>query len=396
MKSIRRPRDFVAIVFLLVALAGLTITAALQETRPAQTIPLDSTSSAPDGARGLFLWLEELGFRPDNSTGRTFAIPEGAAAVFLLEPGFTSPVTDNDVDHLREWVAAGGTLVYASDNPGFNPLAEQFGFETFYLQQPVQNLAPALPLFTNPPLTELLPMTADAYFKPLDADFIPLVAIPEGPVVVASPIGDGWVILSAGTDMFSNLGLKSAGSAEFILNLVGNVPEGAPIWFDEWHHGKREQVLEPGGPGAWLRTTPSGRSALFTALVVFAWIAISGRPFGRPVPVKRERSRRAPLEFVSAIANLNMLAGNRADLLAHYHLAYKRRLARRYRIDVAQADEAFLAALEKAAPELPIDKIAQRLKGLSETNISEAEMIQRISESLSQPISESARQSNRR
>lgn len=379
-----KPRDVLLIGTLLATLAVLTTAAALLESRPEQPIRLDSESSAPTGARALYLWLNEIGFETRNDVGSSFEVPAEADMVLLLDPGLATSPTEEDISQLQDWVAAGGVLVFASENPAFDGVAEAFGFSPRYLDDPAEKVLPTIPLFTDPALTGPVSLSASAYFETERTDFIPLAAVPEGPVVAAALIGQGRLILSTGSEPFTNAGLKTPGSAAFILNLAAGLPEGAVIWFDEWHHGRRDSTAGSGGPGAWLRATPAGRAVLFASGILFAWIVLSGRAFGRTQSLKTSGQPRAPLEYVSAIANLNRSAGNRADLLAHYHRQYKRRLGRRYHADAALPDDEFIISLRRSAPETVAEEAAALLKELRRPDLTEAELVERISKSAHQ------------
>ena len=86
--------------------------------------------------------------------------------------------------------------------------------------------------------------------------------------------------------------------------------------------------------------------------------------------------RRAPLEYITAIANLKRRAGHRAAVLSHYRHRLKRSLGRRYRLDPTLSDEEYVSQLAKLNPNL--DNIALRnlLTRLRRRPGNETEMIQ--------------------
>jgi hypothetical protein len=367
-----RNRETLFALILIFLLILLTVLGAIGRNEGEAAIPLDNRSTAPDGARALYAWLGEIGYTVDDSISAEYEIPDGTGLVFLLEPsGLTGP----ELDVLTEWVKAGGVLIFAGRLFGTVPLLAAFDVVRGYVDETAGVLAPVLPALVDPPVEEPVPVETSSYLEPEFADYLPLVALPEGPVVIAFDHGDGRVILSAATRPFTNTGLKQAGAGAFVLNLVREAPAGAPIWFDEWHHGRRPVVQGPAGPGDWLRRTPSGRAVLFAAAAIFVWIALSGRAFGRPVPLSEETTRRAPLEYITAIANLNQRAGNRADLLAHYHRHLKQALAARYRIDPGLPDEEFIGTLRKYDPVEDLETLSQLLADLRRPGVSETELV---------------------
>ena len=361
-------RDAVLTTGLFILLALLTVAAALRQSRPEQGIPLDSASSSRDGSRALALWLDALGYRVSDEVGPAFAVPVEAGAAIILEPLATDGLNQADLENVEGWVNDGGILIYAAQGFTGSALPAHFGFPTGFKADPSPVVTPTIPLQAVP-----LPVNAIAFFTPETWDFAPLAALPEGPIAVEFAHGEGRVVLSTATYPFSNAGLKQAGSAEFILSAIDSLPPGETIWFDEWHHGRRGAA--PGGPGNWMIDAPAGRAVLFSAAALFVWIALSGRAFGRPLLLQQEAQRRAPEEYVTAIANLNRRAGNRRHLLGQYHRGLKRSLSRRWPIDPSLPDQAFLEALDRCAPDMEIEILRRLLAGLSRVNVNEAEML---------------------
>ncbi len=213
------------------------------------------------------------------------------------------------------------------------------------------------------------------YLDSQRADFATLLAAGPYPVLVLLRQGNGRVILCAATNPFSNTGLKQAGNAELVLNLLAGIPQGGLVWFDEWHHGVRSESIEISGPDSWLRYTPAGHSLLFAAGVVFLALLLRGQIFGRPISLARDTQRRSPLEYITAIANLNRQAGRRRHVLRQYYQQIKRHFGRRYHIDPTLPDEQFVAELSRYHPNLDQNALSVLLRRLQEMNINEQEMI---------------------
>jgi hypothetical protein len=394
-------RDTLLALGLFLVLALLTVFAALQQTQEPARPPLANDSNEPNGGRALWLWLGQLGYTVRDTVQEDYAIPETAHVVLLLEP--VSPMTASEWDALDEFVENGGTLLLAGEGRYTAQAVRHYDFTLRYAQSETPALAPLLPLFTAPPLrgdaspplsedttpsAEDSPpgrgatLHADTYLLPDRAEnernFLPLFALPEGPVIVTFPQGKGRVFLSADVTPFTNAGLKEPGNPELVLNLMGTVPLESTLWFDEWHHGKRLETVTPqvSGPGDWLRYTSAGRALLYVAGIIFLGLLLGGRRFGRPVPLAHETTRRAPLEYVTALANLNRRAGNRTALLRHYHSQLKRSLGRRYRLDPALRDGEFLTRLAQYDPHLEAESLRNLLTRLTRKNATEAEMVQ--------------------
>jgi hypothetical protein len=374
-------RDAVLVTIIFAVLVLATIAAAFQEqTTEAGPPPLASTSNDPSGAAALMQWLDRLGYDAHNRVGRSFQIPAGASIVMLLEP--TEFILQGDWDHIDSWVEDGGTLIMVGNGLGARAAIEHYDFTPLSAASSGAPLTVQTPLTVFPPIAGTIDARAEAVLRSTRNDFIELLSLPEGPVVVSLDVGQGRVIIGVAPFMFSNAGLKEPGNGEFVLNMVWAARNSGDIWFDEWHHGMRPGSAEDQQSGftAWLARTPSGQSLLYAGLVIFAAMLLQGVRFGRPVSLLRDRARRAPLEYVTALANLGRRAGHRGWVLAQYHNRLKHGLGRRYRLSPTIDDTEFLTQLHKFDPSIDINALGTLLASLRKRNVSEAEMIQSAAE----------------
>lgn len=372
MKTSRESWLALGLILLLIILA---IIAAFQEASSQGGMPLSTHSSQSNGARALWLWLQALDYRVSREGGDFFAIPQKAEVALLLEPTFT--ITDEAWERYDRWVADGGTLIVAGDRLGTQFAAQHFDFRLIRLQDPIKTLTAQSPLWITPPLTDAVHLQAKAYLETDRQDFVAHFAHQEKPVLVSFPEGRGQVFLCATPFPFSNAGLKAPGNPALMLNLLqaaGGTPE--LIWFDAWHQGFRDSSARGIGPGAWLRGTPSGHALLYAALILFVAIAMQGQNFGRPVPLPRDIHRRAPIEYITAIANLRRRTGHRSVELRYYHDHLKRELGRRYRLNPRLRDPEYVANLKALDARVDAKALSHLLTRLSRADVSESEMIQ--------------------
>ncbi len=369
----RFSRDTWLAIGMLILLLLTTVAAAVQQSQEPPPPPLASFSSAPNGARALSLWLETLGYTVSAQAAESFHPPEDAKLIFLLAP--TMPILEGEWQALDAWVEAGGTLVIAGGSSGTGGIQWHYDFQDEFYDPQDNPVAAQTPLLTNPRLPTLENFQPAYYLDSQRDDLVTLLGAGPYPVLVLLRQGHGRVLISAAPEPFSNTGLKQAGNADLVLNLLAGVPQGGLVWFDEWHHGVRSESIEISGPDLWLRYTPAGRSLLFAAGVVFLALLLRGQIFGRPVSLARDIQRRSPLEYITAIANLNRQAGHRRHVLRQYHQQIKRHFGRRYHIDPTMPDKKFVAELTRYHPGLDQNTLVELLRQLQEKNMSEQEMV---------------------
>jgi hypothetical protein len=357
---------FIVLLFItFIAVAGQTA----EETAP----PLASYSAQPDGAKALRLWLAEIGYEVSVETLTFFQPPPGTSLIFILEP--LLPVVPEEWQELDRWVEDGGTLVLVGDRGNAFGLAGHYDFSLRFATAQSPTLTTQAPLWVSPPIANPAEVRPRAYLQTDRDDFVTYMAIPEGPVLVSFAQGAGQVILSSIPFPFTNKGLKEVGNPSLILNIVAMAGQSGTIWFDEWHHGIQKGAAEIVGPGNWLRYTPAGRSLLYVALVIFMAIILQGRRFGRPVPLARNSVRRAPLEHITAIANLSRRAGHRQAVLAQYKHQLKRGLGQRYRLNPTLPDDEYVAQLGRLNPNLDTRSLRTLLDRLGRSQIGESEFV---------------------
>ncbi len=373
-------RDSWLAIGLLAVMVLTAATAAIYEARQASgaaTPPRLSTSSAaPNGARALWLWLDELGYAVSAQVTDPYRPAEDSEVVLLLEP--VARITADEWETLEAWLEDGGVLVIVGDRWGTALAVRHFGFELAYLDTQAAAVVPQTPLLTSPPLGDSVNAQAAACLEGAEEApaFATLLAAGACPVLISFQQGLGQVVISTAPFSFSNAGLKEAGNPELVLNVVAGASEGGGIWFDEWHQGRRPPRRQVVGPGDWLRYTAAGRSLLYIAAVTFVTLVLRGRRLGRPIPVPQAVSRRAPLEYITAIANLHRRASHRSAALRGYHHQLKRELGKRYRLAPTLPDDEYVAQLAQFNPSLDASALRSLLARLGAGKASESEMIQ--------------------
>ena len=373
----RLSRDAWMAVGLFITLAIFATIAAVQETRENAAVPaLAGNSNAPDGARALALWLDELGYFTTSEVTAVFSIPQTTDMILMLEPW--PSISNANWEIVDKWVDNGGTLVVAGTNVGTIQAFQHYDFTLRADTGLTQTVTIETPLFASPAIMEPELLNGRFYLQSSRPDFVTHVALNSQPAVVSMQRGEGRVILSSWIRPFTNAGLTEPGHPELVLNILSTGGAPGTVWFDEWHHGVRPD--EASSANNWLQRTPVGRSFLYVALLILVALVLRGQLFGRPVPLPHNMSRRAPLEHITAIANLSRRAGHKTAVLQDYHHRLKRHLGHRYRLSPTLPDNQFVPQLAAYQPNLDIAALTHLLQRLSQTNISEGEMVQLAAE----------------
>ncbi|WP_420643013.1 DUF4350 domain-containing protein [Candidatus Leptofilum sp.] len=373
MKRLSRDSWLALGLFLLLTLFT-TITVVQQAQASLTDPPLASYSTQPQGSRALWLYLESQQLQLTDSVGESFGIPNKVDLALVLEP--TVAFTPGEWAILRSWVEDGGTLLLAGTTQATISLAQELDVSYGLVPSADTAVSNQTPLLNAPALNEI--QAATPYFLRTDRDdFVTLLANRAGnPIAIAFAEGNGRVILTSLTEPFSNDGLQTEGNAELVLNLLNATPNLRSIWFNEWHHGIRPQTDGALTSSNWLQRTPGGRALLLVLAIIFIGLLLRGHRFGRPVPLREDIVRRAPLEYITGIANLSRRAGHRTAVLQHYHDRLKRDLGARYRLNPSLPDEEFINQLATYQTNLDTDALRQTLQKLSQTNVSESDMVQ--------------------
>jgi hypothetical protein len=382
-RALALTRERAIVLITLLSLVALTAVVSLVRlNQESSQLPLTSDSDQADGAHALALWLAALGYDVAPLEYQSFGVPPSADVLLVLSP--VAPFDRAELEALDGWVQDGGTLVIALGLPSELPfgdvsmdvfssgaLLNHFDLGLTRMDEFTGTLALAQPLLVHPPVG--LVATHLGWGLTVERPGAVVHAYQDDvPVLVSLNEGAGQVWVTTLAYAFTNRALHDGGSARLVLNLVAAAGPAHKVLFDEIHHGR---VAEPETASDWLRRNPVGWAILYAAGVLFAYAVIQGRRFGRPLPAPHATVRRAPEEYILAMANLFRRGGLRDATARHYHERLKRTLARPYRLDPTQRDAAFVAELARYREGLDQDRLLRLLQALSRPGLSEAELL---------------------
>ncbi len=371
-------RDMLIIAGLFLALILFIALGPGRQQPPVEPEAPTTHSSADGGALALYTWTRAMGYDGRRLEYRPFALGEDDAALVILNP--SEPIRPSEAQATLAWVARGGTLIFADDTPAFfnvsgallNELKIELAAYTTTLE--IERAAPAQPVLDQPPFEEVL-VRSGRVIVPHRDDYVKLVGPSDAIVVAGMAHGRGYIYLSTSAYPFTNAGLRDAGNAALVLNMLRRVPRGGRIQFDEYHHG----FFAPPSTGAILLGSPWGWAAAYAVTAIALYLILSGRRFGRPIPLKEEVMRRSSAEYVESMADLFQRGGKRAYILRHYHATFKRRLARPYGINPQLDDREFVRELARFH-EVDEPALLALLARLRAERSSEADMVRAVAD----------------
>ncbi|HEX5748425.1 MAG TPA: DUF4350 domain-containing protein [Archangium sp.] len=266
--------------FPLLVVGGLLITAVLGTwlvrgaARGGFADTLSTWRAQPDGARGLFLLVQESGLPAVRRTADLRIIQKGTGTPVLLavevdgareeDPDQTAlaadkkdgledeevprhgfnrlhvpELSDKETEKLLEHVKTGSTLVYVPWGSKENPLLDALGVKLTKADTslPMRTLVPPL----SSPYTlgvERVEAKVQAYLQLPEKGAVPLLRDEPLNMTVAAvvPYGAGKVLVVGAPELAMNQALARADNAQFWLSALRALGPG-PYEFDEHHHG---------------------------------------------------------------------------------------------------------------------------------------------------------------
>jgi hypothetical protein len=326
--------------WVIAAVLSLGIAGAAYLLQPNQDSPQhSSTSDAANGTSAVVLFAQAMG-HPTIEIAGSFTPPAQGGLMFVFTP--TSAYTSHEADRTATWVRSGGVLIYASER-GDPELDRSLGVNR------ASSSVQSSPATANPVLAGVNQVAGGTFavpFDPAPAQVTILRNREELALGYLQPLGAGTVVVLTDPLMLCNGYLDKQDNGRLLADLLGTAGAGAPIAFDEYHHGL---VLSDLSPQAWV-LTPWGAALLWLLVAAFAGLLLRGRGFGPLVPRPAEAAR-ADVEWAVAVGELLRRSGARAVTLGLLATASERAVAARTGIPL-QPRERFWNALWVRAPEL--------------------------------------------
>jgi hypothetical protein len=255
--------------WVLAVVLSLGIAAAAYLFQPKQDSPEhSSTSDAANGTSAAVLFAQAMG-HPTVEVAGSFTPPSPDGVLFVITP--TSPFTSDEADQTAAWVRSGGVLIYASEK-GDPELDRALGVNRS------RGLAQSSSLTATPVLAGVNHVAGGSIAAPLDPApaQVPILRSDGGFAFgYLDSFGSGTVVVLADPLVLCNGYLDKQDNGRLLADLLGTVGAGAPVAFDEYHHGI---TLSDLSLQAWV-LTPWGAGLLWLLVATFVGLLLRGRGF---------------------------------------------------------------------------------------------------------------------
>ena len=371
----RGARAWVAGIVLVIATFGAVLVGQQHPDSPEHS----TSSDAANGASALKDFASAMG-HPTTQMAGSFAPPSDNGMLFVFTP--TSAYSSTEADAAAGWVRRGGVLVYASET-GDAELDRALGVERLGGLVQVAGIGA-----TGPMVDGVKSVRGGDLVQPFQTSARQVPVLRTGPFVVGylQRLGSGTVFVLADPLELCNGYLDKLDNGRLAADLLGLSADGAPVAFDEFHHGLTVTDLTP---QAWL-LTPWGAALLWLIVAVFFGLVLRGRRFG-PLLQRRPEASRAEAEWTTAVGELLRRSGARAVTLGVLANASERAVAQSVGLPV-QPRERFWQALWRRAPEVAaeLDSAERALYGSAQSEKDLLKAAQRLHH-VAYPVAEERR-----
>lgn len=359
-------------VILIVATAFLGVRRADEEEARQTFLRYSSHSANPSGTLALYEWLDAIGYRVQRIENSAFNIEDDTHILFVFEP--TETIDNAEAQYVMNWVAKGNTLILAEGNQfGESGLLQALKANLSSLNGQVSHAAIQQPLVDGMPSSNVQ-VNADTALSPNRSDFVQYLSAEGKPLLISFALGKGTVWLSSAPNLFTNDNLNVPANAALVPALLDSAGRRSYVAFDEYHLGIRSDDSK-NSLLSLIYATPWGWGLIYAAGVLFLYLALNGRRFGRVIPLPQQIVKRSASEYVVSMAQLFRRAGKRGMIMNHYRHSLKRRLGRPFHLNPEIPDDQFVNLIARLRGDIDRDALQLILRSLIRSRVSERELV---------------------
>lgn len=287
-------------------------------------------------------------------------------------------LSEQETEKIQDFVRGGGTLIVSGGNhQAMEKLVTAYGLQLRRLPKTLEysQRISDNPFFPLHPVDEILVRTFFT-IETSGRDTAVLYGTDNQGVVVTLCDGAGRVFFTTSAYLFHTDGLRNKGNATFLYNLMSTLPRNAHIGLDDGKYFFPPESNPPDPFSTLVFKTPGGLAAVYICLILFVFLTLRGRRFGKPLDV-RENNRRLSSEYVHAMTTLYQKGNTRMEILKHIRNKFKADLGTRWRVNPNLDTTTFLEELVQRGAANEEEKLTNLLKDLEPSgNISESQLLE--------------------
>lgn len=322
----------------------------------------------------LYNILQKLRFRVTKINAQYPSKLKNYDVLFLQE--LIKIPSEKEIEKIHGFVQEGGTLIVNGGNhKTMAGLVSSFGLKLQNLPNRLEyaNRYREEPYFPNNPVGRIYPRTYFA-IQSDKRDMAILYGLDNQAIVATLQYGQGRVYFSTSAYLFNENGLKHSGNAALFYNIMSTLPRKAHIGLAEGNY-----YAQSGTPSNtfinFVFKTSWGLAAVYICLILFVFMTLRGRRFGKALDV-REKNRRLSTEYVHAMTALYQKGDTRDDVLGHIRDKFKVDLGNRWRVNPNLDTNTFLQKMTDHGLDDDEAVLSNLIKDLEQSgNISEKGLI---------------------
>lgn len=290
----------------------------------------------------IFSILRKMKFRVTEITPYTPAELKRYDVLFIDD--LYQPLLESEIDAVYNFVVDGGILIVCGGKyEAVEGIVTSYNLKLRTTQNQLRTSQRYQddPLFVNP--VDEISVETDYVVRTEQQDVAILYGSDNAATVLSFRHGEGRVYLTTSSYLFSWSGMIHTPNATFFYNLMSTLPNRARIGLAQSMYFTDES--KP--PNAFVELvfkTPGGLAAVYVCLILYIFLTLRGRRFGRPMDIV-ESHRRMSTEYIHAMTTLYQKGNTRTDILGHIRHQFRTEIGLRWRVDATLNTSAFLEEL---------------------------------------------------
>jgi hypothetical protein len=334
---------------------------------------LESSCGLPDQESVLYRVMQRLKFRVTKIKAAQPARLDRLDVLFLWR--LRRELDEQEIEGIHRFVEDGGTLIVAGDHESLNSLLHHYGLEMRKASNSLETSRriPTDPIFPNRPVDEVY-STTDYAIQQTERDVAPLYGQDTDYSILTFREGGGRAVFITCPDIFARYGLQDDRNAMFLYNLMSTLPHRARVGLAQFGYYAAGSASAANPLMYLLFNTAGGLGVVYSGVIVFLFLILRGRRFGKPLAVE-ETHRRVSSEYVHAMTALYQKGDTHRAILQQIRDTFRSNLAARWHINPNLESTSFVEEIARRKP-IDTDELLRLLTELEPRGtISEARLL---------------------